>query len=95
MSSSADSRQLLINVQASIQSSIKGDFIGEYTKTMTVPTAALVWSTCGAEGLLNVDTRLLAQCKKDDQDAFIQIDAQDTNVKTPLQWNLGLTWRRC
>jgi hypothetical protein len=63
---------------------------------VSVPTAALVWSNCGAEGpLFNIDTRLLAQCTKKTDEAFVQIDAQDTALKTPLQWSLGLEWRRC
>lgn len=82
-------------MQASTQSTIPGPFTGEFRNSMSVPTSALVWSSCSVEGpMYNVDTRLYVNCDGKKK-GFVQVSTEDLSLKTPMQWSLGLKWKNC
>lgn len=69
--------------------SFNGPIDNNYRLTATVPTASLVWSTCGVTGpLFNVNSQAIITCK---QDALLGVDTQDTKFTMLLH----LSWKKC
>jgi len=62
-----------------------------YTKQDNIQTASMVWSPCGANGLLNINNRI-ALTSQNPQGAG-EISNDDATIK--FQQKLYLSWRRC
>ncbi|KAK7750349.1 hypothetical protein SLS62_007757 [Diatrype stigma] len=62
-----------------------------YTKQDQVPTAAVIWSPCGATGLLNVNNRIALTSRN--STAFGQISDDDATVAFTQQ--VHVNWQAC
>jgi Domain of unknown function (DUF4360) len=62
-----------------------------YTKVDTAENAAIVWSPCGAQGMLNTNAQANIRCSKQKDTGFITVDSQDNTFKTII----NLQWKRC
>lgn len=62
-----------------------------YTKQDKVPTAAVIWSPCGATGILNVNNRIALTSRN--SSAYGQISDDDATVAFTQQVNVG--WQPC
>jgi len=62
-----------------------------YTKQDNIETASMVWSPCGANGLLNINNRI-ALTSNNRQSAG-EMSNDDATIK--FQQKLYLSWRRC
>jgi hypothetical protein len=62
-----------------------------YTKQDKVPTAAVIWSPCGATGILNVNNRIALTSRN--SSAYGQISDDDATVAFTQQVNVG--WQAC
>jgi len=62
-----------------------------YTKADSVPTASLIFSPCGASGILNINNRI--SLRSTNTDAFGSITDDDATIAFTQQLNLN--WRNC
>jgi len=62
-----------------------------YTKSDSVPTASLIFSPCGASGILNINNRI--SLTSSNSKAFGSITDDDATVAFTQQ--LNLSWRNC
>jgi hypothetical protein len=62
-----------------------------YTKNDSLETSSVVWSPCGANGILNVNSRIALTSR--DQNAAGELSNDDATIK--FQQKLFLQWRRC
>jgi len=62
-----------------------------YTKSDSVPTASLIFSPCGARGILNINNRI--SLTSSNSKAFGQITDDDATVAFTQQLNLN--WKKC
>jgi hypothetical protein len=62
-----------------------------YTKEDQIQNASLVWSPCGANGILNVNNRIALTSR--DTNAEGEISNDDATIK--FEQILRLSWRRC
>jgi hypothetical protein len=62
-----------------------------YTKADTVPTASLIFSPCGATGILNINNRI--SLRSSNPNAFGSITDDDATIAFTQQLNLN--WKEC
>lgn len=64
-----------------------------YTKEDKIENASVVWSPCGANGILNVNNRIALTSNNNNPRAEGEISNDDATIK--FEQKLRLTWRRC
>ncbi|KAL2105971.1 hypothetical protein VUR80DRAFT_7490 [Thermomyces stellatus] len=64
-----------------------------YTRRDEVPTASMIYSPCGAEGILNINNRIQLRNTGDNPDAYGSITDDDATVAFTQQLNIN--WRKC
>lgn len=64
-----------------------------YTRQDQVPTASVIYSPCGAEGILNINNRISLRNAGDNPDAFGSITDDDATVAFTQQ--LNISWQKC
>ncbi|KAF3089138.1 hypothetical protein TWF102_004367 [Orbilia oligospora] len=76
--------------QTSTQTDFRGPYNGDYKFTDNVDQTTNVWSPCGKEGMLNINSqvRLTGNNKVFGQLTTDSVDGKFTQI-------LGLSWRRC
>jgi len=62
-----------------------------YTKEDTIPNSSVVWSPCGANGILNVNNRIALSAS--DPNAQGEISTDDATIR--FEQILRISWRRC
>jgi Domain of unknown function (DUF4360) len=72
---------------------LKGPIDDSYTFQDTVTTADVVWSPCGADRLLQVQTRLQVRRTSGNEEGYLNLAAVDGTVKGKVI--LKLTHRKC
>jgi hypothetical protein len=81
---------LMRDVQASAMVPFNGPIDNNYRLSVSVPTQALVWSTCGVTGpLFNVNSQAIINCNG--RDSILGVDTQDTKFTMQLH----LQWKKC
>jgi hypothetical protein len=79
---------------ASIRTSISGPEFKNgktYTKTDKIENASVVWSPCGANGILNVNNRIALTAN----DNRLQGEITNDDATIKFQNQVRLVWRRC
>ena len=74
-----------------VTKSFRGFVDDEYTLTNNLAAHALVWSACGADVNLRVNTSMLARSNRWGEDTLATVDSAD--IKSGLVYHLQ--WRRC
>ncbi|KAF3937973.1 hypothetical protein ABW19_dt0204534 [Dactylella cylindrospora] len=76
--------------QTSTQTDFRGPYSADYTFTDNVDQVSTVWSPCGKEGMLNINSqvRLTGATNKNGMLTTDSVDGKFTQI-------VGLTWRRC
>ncbi|EPS36951.1 hypothetical protein H072_9549 [Dactylellina haptotyla CBS 200.50] len=76
--------------QTSTQTDFKGPYSSDYAFTDTVDQTSNVWSPCGKDGMLNINSqvRLLGDATKTGLLTTDSVDGKFTQI-------LALSWRRC
>ncbi|KAF3924742.1 hypothetical protein AA313_de0208933 [Arthrobotrys entomopaga] len=76
--------------QASTQSNFNGPYASDYVFTDSIGTESMVWSPCGIDGMLNINSqvRLTGDATKNAQLTTDSIDGKFTQI-------LGFQWRKC
>jgi len=64
-----------------------------YTKQDQLTTSSLVWSPCGADGILNVNSRIALTAPPNNRGASGEVSNDDATLK--FENKLYLQWRRC
>jgi hypothetical protein len=62
-----------------------------YTKQDSIPNSSVVWSPCGANGMLNINSRIALN--SNDARGSGEMSTDDATVK--FEQKLYLSWRRC
>jgi hypothetical protein len=68
-----------------------GSLNANYLLTNTLAASAIVWSPCGADVILRVNSSMLVRTNSSNQQAFATVDSAD--IKAGLIYSLQ--WRRC
>jgi hypothetical protein len=77
-----------------LRSDMRGPYDDSYLFTDRIGIADLVWSPCGAQRRLNVQSRLvLRNNSRKTGSGYINTSSVDGEVKTVFR--IGLSWRRC
>ncbi|KAF3906290.1 hypothetical protein ABW20_dc0102996 [Dactylellina cionopaga] len=76
--------------QTSTQSDLKGPQSADYSYTDNIDQVSAVWSPCGAEGLLNINSqvRITGDVTKPGLLTTDSVDGKFTQI-------IGLSWRKC
>jgi len=77
--------------QISSQDTIRGPTDADYLKTDVIGVESTVWSPCGAEGLLNINSAVQLSPLDSDQSALLTSESTDLKFKQKFY----LQWRRC
>lgn len=64
-----------------------------YTKQDQVPTASMIYSPCGAEGMLNINNRISLRTDGKNPDASGSITDDDATIAFTQQ--LNIQWQKC
>src|SRR5690606_33891638 len=64
-----------------------------YTRQDEVPTASMIYSPCGSEGILNINNRISLRNDGDNPDAYGSITDDDATVAFTQQ--LNISWQEC
>ncbi len=79
-----------------LRSDMNGPFDDSYLFSDTIGVADLVWSPCGASRTLNAQTRLvLRNNPRKTGSGYLNTTSADGEVRTPLKFTFGLSWRHC
>lgn len=76
----------------SFQTSLRGPFDNDYSRRDTLGVSALVWSPCGAQRALNINTQVRINNRRNrGGQGLMTLDSIDGQVKHIY----GIRWRRC
>lgn len=76
---------------ATTRADLSGPVDQVYTKVDNVPQASLIWSPCGASGIINANNRI--SLTSSNATASGQLSNDDATVSFDQQ--LALQWRKC
>jgi hypothetical protein len=73
------------------QKTFRGPMVDEYLKSDSLDVIAQVWTPCGANTILRVNTSMLVQTNSSREDAMATVDSAD--ISAGLVYHLQ--WRKC
>lgn len=73
------------------QKRFRGGFDDDYTLSSPLALSALVWSRCGADVNLRVNTSMMVRSNRQKDDALATVDSADFNAGVVYH----LKWKRC
>jgi hypothetical protein len=74
-----------------VQSTFKGPTSRDYLEHDEIENASLVWSPCGAQGMLNINSQVLLTSPNHNAQGMLTVDSIDTKFTQILH----IQWRKC
>ena len=82
---------MLRRIKSSTGTTWKGPFTGNYLVHDTADTASLVWSPCGANAMLNINSQIALTSTDSKAQGLLTTDSTDLSFKTLIY----IQWKAC